>query len=71
MPMASLLWENTLSRRRETAAMLAECTEEPLSFKEQFRLMSRGIVEHDAHFTYLGIKGRLYEAARSGYGFSN
>jgi len=56
---------------KRTAAMLAECTQEPLSFKERFKLMSQGIIEHDAQLTYLGIKGRLYEAARLGYGFSN
>jgi hypothetical protein len=56
---------------QRTAAMLAECTEEPLSFKARFKLMSQGIVERDAHLTYLGIKSRLYAAARLGYGFSN
>jgi hypothetical protein len=56
---------------QRTAAMLAECTEEPPSFKERFNLMSQGIVEHDDHLTYLGIKSRLYEVARLGYGISN
>jgi hypothetical protein len=55
----------------KTATMLAECTPEPLSFKERFDLMSQGIVENEAHLTYLGAKSLLFSAARSGYGFSN
>jgi len=55
----------------KTAAMLAECTAEPLTFRERFRLMSQGIVENDAHLTYLGAKSLLLTAARLGYGFSN
>jgi len=53
------------------SAMLAECTEEPMSFNERFRLMSQGIVENDAHLTYLGSKSLLFNAARLGYGFLN
>ncbi len=33
------------------------CTAEPLTFTERIKLMSQGIVEHDAHLAYLGIKG--------------
>jgi hypothetical protein len=32
----------------KTSAMLAECTAEPLTFKERFTLTSQGIVENDA-----------------------
>ena len=53
------------------SAMLAECTEEPMSFNERLRLMSQGIVENDAHLTYLGSKSLLFNAARLGYGFLN
>jgi hypothetical protein len=53
-----------------TDAMWAGCTAEPLNFKECFKHVS-GVVEHDAHLAYLGIKSRLYAAARLGYGFSN
>ena len=52
-------------------AMLAECTAEPMTFTERFKLMSQGIAENDAHLTYLGTKSLLYTAARLGYGFSN
>ena len=53
------------------STMLAECTAEPLTFRERFRLMSQGLVENDAHLTYLGAKSLLLSAARLGYGFSN
>ena len=55
----------------KTTQMLAECTAEPRTFKERFKLMSQGIAENDAHLTYLGTKSLLYRAARLGYGFSN
>jgi hypothetical protein len=32
--------------------MLAECTAQPLSFTERFKLMSRRVVENDAQWTY-------------------
>jgi hypothetical protein len=51
-----------------TTQMLAECTAEPLSFRERFKMMSQGIVENDAHLTYLGTKSLLFNAARLGYG---
>jgi hypothetical protein len=53
------------------SAMLAECTAEAMTFRERFRLMSQGIVENDAHLTYLGSKRVLFNAARLGYGFVN
>jgi hypothetical protein len=55
----------------KTTQMLAECTLDPLSFTERFKLMSQGIVENDAHSTYLSTKGLLYNAALLGYGLSN
>jgi hypothetical protein len=54
-----------------TATMLAQCSTEPLTFTDRFKLMSQGIVENEAHLTYLGMKSLLYRAARLGYGFSN
>ena len=51
----------------KTTQMLAECTAEPLSFSERFKLISQGIVENDAHLTYLGTKSLLFNAARLGY----
>ena len=53
------------------SAMLAECSAEPMTFRERYRLMSQGIVENDAHLTYLGRKSLLFNAARLGYGVSN
>jgi hypothetical protein len=50
-----------------TTQMLAECTAKPLSFSQRFKLMSQGIVENDAHLTYLGSKSLLFNAARLGY----
>jgi hypothetical protein len=54
----------------KTSAMLAECSAEPMTFTERFRLMSQGILENDAHLTYLGSKSHLLNAARFGYGIS-
>ena len=54
----------------KTSEMLAECTAEPMTFRERFRLMSQGLLENDAHLTYLGSKRLLFSAARLGYGFS-
>jgi hypothetical protein len=55
----------------KTSSMLAGCTADPLTFMERFRLMSQGVVENDAHLTYLGARSFLFEAARLGYGCSN
>jgi hypothetical protein len=55
----------------KTSKMLAKCTLEPLSFKERLALAAQGIVENDAHRTYLGMRDLLLEAARLGYGFTN
>jgi len=49
--------------------MLAECGAEPLTFTERFKLVAQGIAENDAHVVYVGAKGSLYKAARSGFGF--
>ena len=53
------------------SAMLAECTERPLPLKKRLTLTSQGIIEHEAHLTYLGAKSLLLNTARLGYGFSN
>ena len=53
------------------SAMLAECTEKPLPLKKRLTLTSQGIIEHEAHLTYLGAKSLLLNAARLGYGFAN
>ena len=55
----------------KSSAMLAECTAEPLPVNRRLTLTSQGIVEHEAHLTYLSAKGLLLDAARLGYSFSN
>jgi hypothetical protein len=56
---------------RKSSEMLAECTADPLPIERRLTLLSQGIIEHDAHLTYLGSKIVLVDAARLGYGFSN
>jgi hypothetical protein len=55
----------------KSSTMLTECTEKPLPLKKRLTLTSQGIIEHEAHLTYLGAKSLLLNAARLGYGFSN
>ena len=55
----------------KSSTMLAECTEKALRLKKRLTLTSQGIIEHEAHLTYLGAKSLLLNAARLGYGFSN
>jgi hypothetical protein len=55
----------------KSSTMLAECTADPLPLKERLTLMSQGIIEHEAHLTYLGAKSVLLNAARLGYGSPN
>jgi hypothetical protein len=59
------------AQAEKMSAMLAECSPEPMTFRQRFRLMSQGIVENDAHLTYLGSKSLLFHAARLGYGVLN
>jgi hypothetical protein len=55
----------------KTSTMLAECTAEPLTFRERFTLMSQGIIENDAHLAYLGTRSLLLRAAQLGYASPN
>ena len=55
----------------KTTQMLSECTANPPTAIERINLASQGIVESDAHLTYLGAKSILYKAAVLGYGSSN
>ena len=55
----------------KTSTMLAECTAEPLTFRERFTMLSQGIAENDAHLAYLSTRSLLLRAAQLGYGFSN
>jgi hypothetical protein len=54
-----------------SSTMLAECTAEPLPLDKRLILTSQGIIEHEAHLTYLSAKSLLLDAARLGYSFSN
>jgi hypothetical protein len=55
----------------KSSAMLAECTEKPLSMKKRLTLTSQCVIEHAAHLTYLSARSLLVSAARLGYSFSN
>jgi hypothetical protein len=55
----------------KSSTMLAACTADPLPLNDRLTLMSQGIVEHEAHLTYLGAKSVLLNAARLGYGVPN
>jgi hypothetical protein len=55
----------------KSSAMLANCTADPLSLEERLALMFQGVVERDAHLTYLGAKNLLLNAALLGYGLAN
>ena len=61
----------SFAEAEKMSAMLAECSAGPMTFRERFRLMTQGIVENDAHLTYLGSKSLLFNAARLGYGVLN
>ena len=55
----------------KSSALLAECTADPLPLTKRLTLTSQGIIEQEAHLTYLGAKSHLLDAARLGYGFCN
>jgi hypothetical protein len=42
-----------------TSLMLAKCTVDPLGFRERLALAAQGIVENQAHLTYLGMRSLL------------
>jgi hypothetical protein len=65
------LMRSYIDEVEKSSAMLAECTAEPLPLQERLTLMSQGIIEHEAHLTYLGAKSLLLNAARLGYGSTN
>jgi len=66
-----MLMRSYFVEAEKLSTMLAECTAKPLPLKQRLRLTSQGIIEHDAHLTYLGAKSLLLNTARFGYGFSN
>lgn len=50
----------------KSSTMLADCTAKPLPLKQRLMLTSQGIVEQEAHRTYLNTKSLLLDAVRRG-----
>jgi len=50
----------------KSSTMLADCTEKPLSLKNRLMLTSQGVIEHEAHLTYMNTKSLLLDAVRLG-----
>jgi hypothetical protein len=53
---------------QKTSMMLGNCSQEPLTFRERFALLSQEILEKDAFLMYLAAKRSLYSTALLGYG---
>ena len=66
-----MLMRSYFVEAEKLSMMLAECTARPLSVQKRLKLTSQGIIEHEAHLTYLGAKSLLLNSARLGYGFCN
>jgi hypothetical protein len=54
----------------KTSTMLRFCTEMPLSFRARLKLMRQQLRESNSHETLVGLKHRLFIAARLGYRFA-
>lgn len=50
----------------KSSAMIADCTEKPLSLQNRLLLTSQGVIEHEAHVTYMDTKTLLLDAVRVG-----
>ena len=50
----------------KSSTMLAECTAKPLPLKKRLMLTSQGVIEQQAHLTYLDSKSLLLDAVRVG-----
>ena len=50
----------------KSSMMISDCTAKPLPLKERLLLTSQGVIEHEAHLTYLESKGLLLDAVRAG-----
>jgi hypothetical protein len=68
---SEVLMQSYFDEVRKSSDMLAECTAEPLPIEKRLTLLSQGIIEHEAHVTYVSSKGVLLDAALLGYGLSN
>jgi hypothetical protein len=50
----------------KSSTMIADCTEKPLSLQNRLMLTSQGMIEHEAHVTYMDSKSLLLDAVRVG-----
>jgi len=50
----------------KSSTMIADCTEKPLSLQNRLMLTSQGVIEHEAHVTYMDTKSLLLDAMRVG-----
>ena len=50
----------------KSSRMLGDCTAKPLPLKMRLMLTSQGIIEQQAHLTYLDSKSLLLDAVRVG-----
>jgi hypothetical protein len=50
----------------KSSTMIADCTEKPPSLQNRLKLMSQGVIEHEAHVTYMDTKSLLLDAVRVG-----
>ena len=50
----------------KSSTMIADCTEKPLSLQNRLMLTSQGVIEHEAHVTYMDSKSLLLDAVRVG-----
>ncbi|HEY6467467.1 MAG TPA: hypothetical protein VIY69_15815 [Candidatus Acidoferrales bacterium] len=53
-----------------TAAMLADCTADPLPFQVRLKIALQERIENTAQIAYTATKRLLHEAARLGYAFT-
>jgi hypothetical protein len=50
----------------KSSAMISDCPEKALSLQNRLLLASQGVIEHEAHVTYLDSKSLLLDAVRHG-----
>jgi hypothetical protein len=63
-------FRNYATEAEKTAAMLAECTAEPMPLPERVKIALQERIENTAHTLYLAAKVLLHDAARLGYAFT-
>ena len=68
---SEILMQSYFEEVRKSSGMLAECNADPLPLEKRLTLLSQGIIEHEAHVTYIGSRSALLDAVRLGYGFPN